>query len=111
MARQLGNGKRVASSEVNIFWSPTALSDLESIRDYIADESPSSSRTTASKITKSVSRLADFPLSGRPGRVTGTRELVVPETPYVAAYMIKNEEVWIAAVLHGKQLWPDSFDE
>jgi toxin ParE1/3/4 len=94
---------------MKIRWSPTAIADLEAIRDYIAKDSPSAARKIANRIKESINRLVQFPLSGRPGRVQGTRELVIPETSYLAAYTIHGDEVRIVALLHGKQRWPDSF--
>ncbi len=93
---------------MTIRWSPTAVADLKSIRDFIAKDSPNSARKVANRIKDSANRLINFPLSGRPGRVPGTRELVIPGTSYVAAYRIQGDEVQIAAVLHGKQQWPES---
>lgn len=58
-----------------------------------------------------VRRLHDFPESGRPGRVAGTRELVITETPYVAAYHVSGETVRILRVLHGAQQWPDDLPD
>jgi len=92
-----------------IRWSPTAVSDLEAIRDYIAQDSPTAARKVANRIKVSVNHLTDFSLSGRAGRVPGTRELVIPGTSYIAAYTIQGDEVRIAAVLHGRQRWPESF--
>ena len=57
-------------------------------------------------IEAAVSRLADFPESARPGRVPGTRELVVPATPFVVVYRIEVAGVLILRVLHGAQKWP-----
>ena len=94
---------------MKIRWSPTAVSDLESIRDYIARDSPSAARKVANRIKESVNRLINFPNSGRAGRVSETRELVIPGTSYIIAYTIQGDEVRIAAVLHGKQRWPESF--
>jgi len=65
---------------MKLLWSPTAVSDLESIRDYIARDNPSAARKVAERIRESVNHLIDFPLSGRTGRVPGTRELVIPGT-------------------------------
>jgi toxin ParE1/3/4 len=92
-----------------IRWSPTAVSDLESIRDYIARDSPLAASKVANRIKESVNRLINFPLSGRAGRVPGTCELVIPGTSYIAAYIIQDDEVQIASVLHGRQRWPESF--
>jgi addiction module RelE/StbE family toxin len=94
---------------MKIRWSPTAVTDIESIRDYIACDSPTAARNVANRIKDSVNRLISFPLSGRAGRVPGTRELVIPETSYIAAYTIQDNEVRIASLLHGKQRWPDAF--
>jgi addiction module RelE/StbE family toxin len=94
---------------MKIRWSPTAVSDLESIREYIARDSPSAARKVANRIKESVNRLCNFPLSGRAGRVPGTRELVIPGTSYIAAYILQGDKVQIASVLHGRQRWPESF--
>ncbi len=94
---------------MRIRWSPTAVSDLASIREYIAEDSPAAARMVAGRIKEAIHRLGSFPLSGRAGRVPQTRELVVPGTSYIAAYTIQGDEVLIAAVLHGRRNWPESF--
>jgi addiction module RelE/StbE family toxin len=94
---------------MKIRWSPTAVSDLETIRGYIAKDSSVAAQKIANRIKESVYRLVNFPLSGRVGRVPGTRELVIPGTSYITAYTIQDDEVQIAAVLHGKQRWPERF--
>jgi plasmid stabilization system protein ParE len=38
---------------------------------------------------------------GRPGRVPGTRELIIPDTPFIAAYAIEKARIVILAVYHG----------
>ena len=48
------------------------------------------------------------PYLGRPGRITGTRELVFSGTFYLAAYRIEADVVVILAVIHGAQRWPDN---
>ena len=47
----------------------------------------------------------------RPGRVAGTRELVITGTPYVAAYAVTAETIRILRVLHGAQRWPDELPQ
>jgi addiction module RelE/StbE family toxin len=96
---------------MKVRWSPTAVSDLESIRDYIARDSPSAARKIANRIKESINRLIDFPSSGRAGRVPGTRELVVPGISYVVAYTVHGDGVQIASVLHGNSAGrnPSSF--
>lgn len=57
-------------------------------------------------IREAVERLADFPQRGRPGRLEGTRELVIVGTPYLAVYRTGETSVRILRVLHGAQDWP-----
>jgi toxin ParE1/3/4 len=58
---------------------------------------------------KSLRRLADAPRLGRPGRVGGTRELVITGTPYIAAYRLGPQRAEVLRVLHGAQRWPRRF--
>ncbi|MBV9287592.1 MAG: type II toxin-antitoxin system RelE/ParE family toxin [Hyphomicrobiales bacterium] len=51
--------------------------------------------------------LRAHPHMGRPGRIVGTRELVVAETAYVVPYRVADREVQIPAVFHGARCWPD----
>lgn len=60
------------------------------------------------RIVASVQQLATFPVSGRPGRVAGTRELVVSNTPFIVAYAVAKTRVVILALYHGAQRWPDA---
>ncbi|HET6521471.1 MAG TPA: type II toxin-antitoxin system RelE/ParE family toxin, partial [Geminicoccaceae bacterium] len=53
--------------------------------------------------------LAQHPESGRPGRVPGTRELVVSGTPYIVPYRVQGNTVQILRVLHGARKWPTRF--
>ena len=48
-----------------IRWSPQAVRDVESIRDYIAQDSVRYAQLTVDRIISSVERLRAFPLSGR----------------------------------------------
>jgi toxin ParE1/3/4 len=52
--------------------------------------------------------LADNPHMGRPGRVPGTRELVVTRTPYIVPYRVRGDTLEILRVYHGARRWPDT---
>jgi toxin ParE1/3/4 len=43
------------------------------------------------------------------GRVPGTRELVISNTPFIAAYTIQRDRIVILAIYHGAQAWPEAF--
>jgi toxin ParE1/3/4 len=78
-------------------------------RRYIAEENPRAAARVRAAIIISVGRPASHPSLGRPGRVDGTRELVIPRTPYVVAYVVLDEQVMILSVMHSARKWPDRF--
>jgi len=93
-----------------IEWTEQATRQLDQAHDYIA---LSNSREVAARITTQIvtgiQQLAAFPMSGRPGRVPGTRELVISNTPFIVAYAIDQDRIVILAVYHGAQRWPEAF--
>ena len=91
---------------MTVVWSPRAIGHLAALRDYIARENPGAAARTATASLAAVDRLAELPNLGRPGRVSGTRELVVPGTRYVIPYRVRGERLEIIAVFHGRQRWP-----
>ena len=95
---------------MNIVWSPEAIQDLISLRAYIAEDSPAGARRIVLRILHDIEYLLpDNPHIGRPGRVPGTRELVIPRTPYIVPYRVQGEVIQILRVYHGARRWPDSF--
>ena len=92
---------------MQLVWSAFALADRDGIFTYIETDSPRAAIAVDEKIAASTRRLLAFPESGRPGRVSGTRELVVSGTPYIAAYAVTQNTVRILRVLHGAQQWPE----
>jgi plasmid stabilization system protein ParE len=54
-------------------------------------------------------QLASFPVAGRSGRVRDTRELVISNTPFIAAYAVDHERIVVLAIYHGAQQWPEAF--
>ena len=92
---------------MTVVWSPRAIAHLVDLRAYIARDNPDAARRIAMTILGSVERLAQLPNLGRPGRVAGTRELVVPGTPYVIPYRLRGDRLEIVALFHGRQKWPE----
>lgn len=82
---------------------------LEDINERIAADNPAAAARMIARIRDAVNRLARFPASGRPGRVAGTRELVIAGTPYIVPYRVKHDAVQIITMLHGAQRWPEQF--
>jgi toxin ParE1/3/4 len=91
---------------VNIVWSARAIEHLAQLRSYIARDNPSAANRIAGALLAAVKRLVELPSLGRPGRVAGTRELIVPGTRYVIPYRLRGDRLEVIAVLHGRQKWP-----
>ena len=89
-----------------IRWLKRASANLEAEADYIARDRPEVAQSVLDTIARAVQLLAQYPGSGRPGRVEGTRELVVPDTPYLVPYRVRGNAVEILRVFHGARKWP-----
>ena len=82
-------------------YAPRYFRRLEDIRERIAVDNPTGASRIVERIRAAVTRLAASSALGRPGRVVGTRELVIPGTPYVVPYRVKGDIVQIITILHG----------
>ncbi|MCB8839337.1 type II toxin-antitoxin system RelE/ParE family toxin [Aurantimonas sp. VKM B-3413] len=58
------------------------------------------------EIQAATKRLDFLALSGRPGRVPGTRELSVPRPPFILVYRVDGTDISIVRLLHERQRWP-----
>jgi len=91
---------------VRIRWLRTALSNLDAEAEYIARDSPPAAARVVQAVARAVEQLKQHPAMGRPGRVIGTRDLVVPGTPYIIPYRVRGQEVEILRVFHAARKWP-----
>jgi toxin ParE1/3/4 len=94
---------------VRVRWLRKALANLNAEASYIARDNPAAAAKVVTAIEEAVQNLTRFPALGRPGRVPGTRELVVPDTPYIIPYRIRNDAVEILRVFHAARKWPRKF--
>ena len=93
-----------------IIWQPLAKQDLESISRYISVDNPSAAVSVVSKIIHlTIDQLSAFPDSGKIGRASNTRELIISKTPYIVVYRIKNERIDILAIQHTSRKWKERF--
>ena len=91
---------------MRIVWLPSGRRTLKAQIDHIAEDSPRAAARQLDRVEAATDRLADHPLSGREGRTPGTRELVVPATPFIVVYAVRGEDLAVLRVLHGAQAWP-----
>jgi addiction module RelE/StbE family toxin len=95
---------------LRIRWTELAAEDLDSIAAYIESDNQSAATRQILLIINAVERLLPKnPSIGRPGRVHNTKELIIPKTPYIVAYRVKQNEVQVLRVLHGARRWPSEF--
>lgn len=94
---------------MKVRYAGRALREIDAIWKHIALSSPKAAQGVEDRIQAAIARLGRFPESGRPGRVDGTRELVVPGLPYVAVYRIEDAGVLVLAVRHAARDWPGRF--
>jgi toxin ParE1/3/4 len=90
-------------------WTERAASRLSEIKEHIAVDNPRAALRQVRLIVAATLRLGTFPNSGKRGRVDGTRELVVPNTPYIIPYRITHDAIHILSIEHGAREWPDHF--
>jgi toxin ParE1/3/4 len=96
---------------VRLKWTSPALGDLQALRAYIEQDNPKAARATVQRIRAAIKPLIKHPGLGRPGRVEGTRELVIAGLPYIVAYRMKDQAVTVLRVLHAARRWPTDFQK
>jgi toxin ParE1/3/4 len=79
--------------------------DLLAIVDYISDDNPNAAQRLKDEIETKAARLIERPKLYRPGRVAGTREMMVRPN-YVVIYVETEQAVTILRVLHAARQWP-----
>jgi addiction module RelE/StbE family toxin len=91
---------------MRVRWLRTALRNLDEEATYIAADDPKAARMVVDRVPNAVTALADDPAIGRPGRVPGTRELVVPKTRYIVPYRVRGEIIEVLRVFHTSRRLP-----
>lgn len=95
---------------MKVVWTRKASGHLRAAYDYWSRESsPAAADTMLERIFSAVELLERFPGAGRPGRIAGSRELVIVPTPSLVAYRVRRGKIEIVSLLHGARKWPDAF--
>ncbi len=92
-------------------WSDRARAEFYDAIAYIAASSPQAAERVQQRIEAAVARLTAQPSMGRPGRVNGTRELIVGGTDDIVPYRVRAGEIVLLALIHARRRWPDDFDD
>jgi toxin ParE1/3/4 len=86
-------------------WRPLAREDRLRIMEYIARDNPTAAVALDSAFEAEAQGAQRAPTLYRPGRVRGTREIVVRPN-YVIVYRVLADTVEVLRVLHAAQQWP-----
>jgi addiction module RelE/StbE family toxin len=95
---------------MRVRWLRRAVANLDQEAAYIARDNPRAARALIEEALEATSLLARHPDLGRPGRVPGTRELVLRNFPYLIPYRVRDKSVEILRVFHASRKWPVTFD-
>jgi toxin ParE1/3/4 len=87
-------------------WLKIALRNLDEELTHIASDDPKSARAVLHRIADAISLLSTQPSLGRPGRVPGTRELIVPKTRYLIPYRLRRGTIEILRIFHASRRPP-----
>jgi toxin ParE1/3/4 len=92
--------------EVRVIWLDSALDDLASIDAYLRARNPVAADRVVAAILETGDGLHHWSRRGRPGRLPGTRELVMTRYSYFLIYRVTPDSVEIFNVVHGARPWP-----
>ncbi len=98
----------LSSQNMAVKWTKTALANLVTIVEYIEKDNAERTKSFALKYKRKTNSLAGFPGMGRPGRLIGTRELVIHPN-YIIPYRMRGGVVEILRVKHVARRWPRRF--
>ncbi|MDM0052984.1 type II toxin-antitoxin system RelE/ParE family toxin [Variovorax sp. J22R115] len=91
---------------MRVRWLSQALRNLDDEASYIAQDAPKAAQLVVQRILDSIAMLPEQPGIGRPGRVPGTRELIVLKTRYIVPYRVQGQTIEILRVFHSSRRPP-----
>ena len=91
---------------MRVRWLRKALRNLDDEATYIAADDTAAAAVVRKPVLDSVSVLGGQPGLRRPGRVAGTRELIVAKTRYIVPYRVRGNTVEILRVFHTSRRLP-----
>ena len=96
---------------MNIVLSPSAKEDLKEIRQYIAKENPTASKTVAKRIKDTLLLLSGQPYIGHVTDDDDVLEWHIPGLPYTLPYRIMDNEIQILRIFHESQNKPSKWEK
>jgi toxin ParE1/3/4 len=95
---------------MKIVWTRRATRHLRAAYEYwLREHSEDAAGVMFERIFSAVEMLEHHSEMGRPGRVPGSRELILHPLPFLLAYRVMPRKIEILALLHGARKWPAAF--
>lgn len=94
---------------MRVRWLRAAIRSLDAEADYMAQENSVAAAEMFEYVKTRVDALGEFPATGRPGRVPGTRELVIDRYPYLVPYRVAGNELQVLRVFHTRRQPPKTW--
>ncbi len=91
---------------MRVRWLRKALRNLDEEATYISTENVAAARIVIERVLGAVALLPEQPGLGRPGRLPGTRELVVNKTRYIVPYRVRGDAIEVLRVFHTSRRLP-----
>ena len=91
---------------MRVKWLRKALRNLDDEATCIAADDAAGARLVVKRVLDAVAQLEAQPGLGRPGRVSGTRELIVAKTRYIVPCRVRGKTVEILRVSHTSRRLP-----
>ena len=90
---------------LKLIWETKASDRLDEIGDFISQFRPDAADRLIQSVHDALDRTTRFPAIGRPGRISGTRELIVHPN-YIVIYRITDTAIQVLNILHARQRYP-----
>jgi len=96
---------------MRIVWLDQANRDMFNAIEWLKERNPAAATKITQLIYLQLKQLQQYPQLGRIGKIEGTRELVIHQTRYIAAYRVdfSNNLIEILALMHESMRWPENF--
>lgn len=94
------------SAKKRLEFTARAFRNIAAAEEYVARDNPVVAQKVVKTIYETAEKLESFPELGKPGRVPGTRELILAQYPYIIVYRIRVSRIVVYAVLHQSRKYP-----
>ena len=83
-----------------------ARDDLRTVYAFDSERGPATADRAIGAILRAANGLTQYPLLGKHGAITGTRERVLLRFPYRIVYQIEGDAIVVPRIIHTARQWP-----